>query len=397
MTPDRLAALLDDRFPSTSWPPVQKPLDLLRALEVAADKDPGDRLLSEAVVHVHALVSAGMGLPSVIGGVRRERVVRWDPWTVTFEGTHLQRASSAHVRTLRPHAAKDPVLRRALIREGKALGTVLPELEVHDGPQPALVVPLPGHVAVEGHFGTQDSGTRARVLEQVLAALRTWDEAGMGLPPLGFDELRNTGDRFVIVCLTATRDTDTANLFADVSALLDPQAKGGDTPVDRLVAGFSAFPPHSYSEARELYLQALHDHLLQIRQDLTRRAVEVSRWDRHGRLMRAAQRLHNALPPPVGRGHIGVNLDGVPTLVECDAGSVWWGSAEGELVAVYTPMTGFAPRDARRLLRAQANSPANPRLQEQVGGDAQHTEDICRWVAAGMQLRTIRLLLEATA
>ncbi len=396
MTPDRLAALLEDRLPDVSWPPVEEPIDLLRALEVAADSNPQDRVLGDAVVEVHGLVTVGQMLPPIIAGVRRERIVRWDHWTVTWEGTRLQSGGTAMVRTLRSHAAKDPVLRRQIARDGRALRSVLPQLEIYDGPNPALVISLPGPIAVSGNYATKDIRIRARTLRRVLGELHRWNEAGLGLPRLGLTELRDTTDVIEIICLSPTRNTDAANLMCDVATLLDPQDEGGDSPIDALVSGFRVFPPNSYEEAKELWAHALSAHLQQARQDLARRAVEVGKLDRHMRLHQAVEALHKAVPPPTGRGHIGVNLEGVPTIVESTGDSVWWGPVDGELVAVFSPLGGFAPRDARRLLRARASAPPNARLSKEVGGDPAVTEDVCKWVGAGMQLRTIRLLLQAT-
>lgn len=396
MTPDRLAALLEDRLPDVAWPPVEEPLDLLRALEVAADNDPNDRVLGDAVVEVHGLVTVGRMLPPVIAGVRRERIVRWDHWTVTWEGTRLQNGGTAMVRTLRSHAAKDPVLRRQLARDGRALRRVLPKLEVYEGPHPALVISLPGPIAVSGNYETKDVRIRARVLRRVLGELNRWNQAGLGLPRLGLTELRDTLDVIEIVCLSPTRNTDAANLMSDVACLLDPQDEGGDSPIDALVSGFRVFPPNSYEEARDLWSHALSAHLQQARQDLSRRAVEVGKLDRHTRLYQAVQALHKAVPPPMGRGHIGVNLEGTPTIVESTGDTVWWGPVDGDLVAVFSPLGGFAPRDARRMLRARAAAPPNARLSREVAADPTASADICKWVGAGMQLRTIRLLLQAT-
>ena len=48
------------------------------------------------------------------------------------------------------------------------------------------------------------------------------------------------------------------------------------------------------------------------------------------------------------------------------------------------------------MLRARAVAPANPRLQEEVGGDQDFTEHLCRWLSASIALRSIRMLVEVS-
>ena len=78
-----------------------------------------------------------------------------------------------------------------------------------------------------------------------------------------------------------------------------------------------------------------------------------------------------------------------------DEDEVRFGLVHG-MEPVWTTTEGFDPRQARRLLRAQAAAPPNPRLSRDLGGDAAFGDAIGRWVAAGMRLRTLRMLLDAS-
>ena len=72
-----------------------------------------------------------------------------------------------------------------------------------------------------------------------------------------------------------------------------------------------------------------------------------------------------------------------------------WGPT-GSPEQVWSQAQGFNARLARRVLRARAAAPPNPRLDHEISGDARFTESACRWIAAGLRLRTIGLLLEKT-
>ena len=102
------------------------------------------------------------------------------------------------------------------------------------------------------------------------------------------------------------------------------------------------------------------------------------------------------VPPPVGRGAVGIDLQGRTTLVESRFGRVVWGPKEGPLVEVRTPDGEIQLPVARRLLRARRAAPPNPRLHQEVGGEEQFTESVCAWLRSAIGLRTIRLLIEAS-
>jgi hypothetical protein len=73
---------------------------------------------------------------------------------------------------------------------------------------------------------------------------------------------------------------------------------------------------------------------------------------------------------------------------------VVWGQVGGDVEVVYDAIGGFRPPVARRLLRVHATSPPNATLDERIEGDPRATDAICRWVAAGLRLRTVSLLID---
>jgi hypothetical protein len=116
---------------------------------------------------------------------------------------------------------------------------------------------------------------------------------------------------------------------------------------------------------------------------------------RQARLHGALTALQQATPPPMGRGAVGVDLEGRTTLLLSAAGRVEWQTVGGDSICLFDPNDGLNARDARRVLRARASAPTNMRLHADVGGDVAFVELTCRWLAAALHLRTLRLLLEA--
>src|SRR5699024_1884534 len=98
---------------------------------------------------------------------------------------------------------------------------------------------------------------------------------------------------------------------------------------------------------------------------------------RHQRLHALLKRLVRALPPPVGQGAVGVDLQGQVTLVRSDGHQVEWGPPD-DLQLVWSATQGFDAPLARRLLRTRASGIPTPRMHTQVGGTAIHTETLGR-------------------
>jgi len=397
MTPEALADLV--RPLSRDLPGVEDPARLLRAVEALADRKPADRAIALAVHGAHALATCGDGVPAIVAGVRREALVRWDEWTATWDGPAVATGAPARVRALRAGASRDPVLRRALIRAGTVVQEALGDLVVaaDESPWPALRVALPG--APLSPRADADDRQRPEVLARLIgtavADFARWEATRIGLPALSPREVLDTGHGLRIVCLTPDAEGEAGPSIAGLARTLQRWwGEGDEGAVEALLDGLATFPPRLAAEAGRQVRDALAQDLAAARHRLRARSLIVSRQDREARLYDAVARLGEAVPPPEGRGPVGVDLEGRITVVESRAGRVRWGP-DGEAVLVREFDGNIEVREARRLLRAHAAAPPNPRFAAEVGGTPEDALRICRWVASALQLRTIALLLAA--
>lgn len=393
MTHDDLAQLLA-QLPGAA-PGIDDP-DLVPTLEAWADQDPGDPLVREALLAAHLRATAEAGLRPHTAGVSRGALVRWDAHATTWIGTETQTGRPAMVRVLRPHAARDPVLRRQLAREGRALRPVLPALRHVDDVLPALVVELPGPPCLPSRGGTAGEHALARLLAGSLHHLLAWERFGPGLPEPAPAEVRDAGDHVAVVSLTPPSGSDAGPVLrrlADV--LLAWWQEANDSPVAELLGGLQAAPPRRVADVEGPALAALAELLAAERHRLVHRRASAGRADRTERLARIVARLDAAVPPPAGRAALGVDLEGQTLVVESDGDVVLWGAEGEEPGVVFDLEEGFDVPAARRLVRARGEAPISARLNAEVGGDPAFAERIARWVAAALDLRTTRMLLEA--
>jgi len=395
MTPADVRALLRD-LPG-AWPPLSDATALLRALEDAADAQPADAPLAAGVRAAHALATCDQDLPTLVGGVRRDHLVRWDTWTTTWIGTDVASGRRAMVRALRPSVARDPVARRSLRRAARALGVVDAHVRWVEHPVPALHRALTGAPLDPHPEGPVHADAVIRLLATGLHSLGRWEAAGLITPRLDDAEWDQRGDVLTVACLTPghpgedPRDTVSA-LARDVQRWA---SAGGTTAIDGVLSTLVSVPPERVEEAASALRLALAGALARTRHHLERTWRVLRVRDEHDRLQTALRRLSAAVVPPVGRGAVGIDMSGRICVVESDGAVVKWLAIGGESSEIRDAQGILAPREARRLLRARAAAPPNPRLQAQVGGDEAFTEAVCRWVASAHHLRTLTLLIEA--
>jgi hypothetical protein len=351
-----------------------EPSQALALLEDRAERDPSDRAAS-------AVLGALLERLAVEGGPPHGELVRWDELTV---GWKLERkGKTVLVRSLRPGYQAHPAARRWLLREGRALSQVT-EVEV-DERGPELWVPLPGQ-PLSARWGD----AVVRPLLTGLACLARWERQGLGLPWLLPEEIRVVDERVVLACAWPQRGGISSALASLASTLVDPS---DDTALAATVRAFGTHPPETVADAALLVRAALAEHLAARRHGLAARWRETWHRSQEMRLREVVSRLVEVGTPPEGRGAVGVDLDGRITIVEADKLGIRWGP-ERAVEVVFDWEGGFRPPVARRLLRARAVSPPNPSLDARVGGNASSTDAICRWIAAGLRLRTVQMLLE---
>jgi len=371
MTPEQLASLLE----AAGQPPLSPRSDLHEALdrlEAAAEAD-GSPEQERAFGALLRRLEATEGLPPVVDGVRREALVRFDSCTVTFTGHDIHTGAPVMCRTLHPH--DDPRRTRWLARQARSVPGVR-----SPGPR-TLVIDLVGRPL--GQRRPADPGL-ARLLATGLMAI-----GSRRLPELGPEELREQGGTCHVACLS--RGPDGAGAIRSLARAVQP---AGDGPLVDLVRGLAELPPADAAAASDQLTRALARELAAMRHHLRARWSATLQHTRAERLVAAIERLVAAVPPPRGRAAAGVDLEGRVLAVASDEGEVTFGPPHGT-EPVWTRGEGFRARPARRLLRAQAAAPPNPRLSRDLGGDAAFGDAIGRWVAAGMRLRTLAMLLDA--
>lgn len=391
VTPSDLFRAVEADLPSCAS---RVPSAILRAAEAAAEQEPRDRRIARLVDLAQIVSTAEDGLPAIVGGVRRERLVRADLWTVTVYGVDVASGKPALVRTLRPALAKDPAGRRLLRRDGRALVDIERGVVWDEQPNPAIKRILPGDPLDVSD--SDDAGALIRAATQALVALGRWERFGVAPPRLEPVEWVRTPGGVSIATLTpGTPDDDVRDALSDVAGLLLDGWTGSETAIHPWLAGLRELPPHTASEAGKDLVAALAQALRRTRIHLATAGEAVLYHDAHVRLALLLERLVAAVPPPTGIGAVGIDIGGGVRVVRSDGREVRWGVSGQDDVVIRGADGDVAAAEARRLLRTRAAAPPNPRLQQQIGGDEAFTEAICRWVASAHGARTIRLLLRA--
>ncbi|MEZ4235777.1 MAG: hypothetical protein R3F59_06355 [Myxococcota bacterium] len=375
------------------------PLSALAALERAHERRPTDRRLAAAVAWALDRIALQADAPD---GLAEARPIRWDAHSAVWCGADPS-GRRCMVRALR--GAADPAWHRVLRREARALEGIV-DVEVLDGERgPTLWTPLVGQPLADVVLAREDL---ARPLLTGLAALRRWERAELGLHPPAPEELRLGPDGVTVACLWPAQGSVQPALSTLAALLLraardrgeeEPEPGGlllDEAGVGRegLLARLRALAEHdsTAADAGILVRAALAESLAARRHALFAAWRGTEHRARAARQLARLSRLGAALRPPPGLGAVGLDVDGEVLAVRSDGAEIRWGAGEGELL--YDEAQGFRPAVARHLLRTRAARPPIDALDRSIGGDPAQTDAICRWVAAGLQLRTVRLLLQ---
>lgn len=375
MTPGRLIALLTALAPGRSWP--EDLQALMSAVESCADEHPGDPVWTGLLLHAHQLATADVPLPQ---GLRREHLVRADGISATWTASDPEgRAWIARA----PRPTAPAVAHRILERDRRALGDLVTGLQERDG---ALLAPADGVPLAESAALPADV---PRGLADLVRALTGWEAAGLAPAEPHPAELRLVDGSVRLVVLTPGSEGTGPAIRAVARHLVAGGALG------RFLDGLRDLPPGSASGVADGLARVFAEDLGERAVSLRRRSLLAGHGARRAGLLRAVTALEASVPPPEGRGAVGFDLDGRPTVVVGADRIVRWGptDADGEIV---WDASGFRAAVARRLLRALASAPVGVSVQRETGGSPAYTEAIGRWVSAGLRLRTVRLLLEKT-
>ncbi|MCB9686553.1 MAG: hypothetical protein H6738_08370 [Alphaproteobacteria bacterium] len=347
----------------------------LAAVEQAAAAHPEDAGWAGLILAFDDEGAVRSETPVVVAGVRRERLVRFDALSSTWTGTRAADGATVLVRA--PRDGLSPAARRVLDRELTRVAGVAGATLV-DGAAVLVATGWPAS-AVRGE-------AVARVVGDTLVGLDRFRAALGSLPAIAEDELRWVDGRIRLCALSMSHEDPGPRIVLrlidpddtdELSVALRGTAEAGGTSAD--LAG------------------VLRDHLVQRlvarRHDLAERWRAGRRRWTEGRLLHAVRRLQAAMPPPTGRGALGVDLEGRILVLGSDPVAVHVG-ADDEREVVWDVGGGLRPAGARRVLRLRASAMPNPTLDARVGGTPGHVDAVCRWLGASIDLRTLTLLLE---
>jgi hypothetical protein len=390
MTPDRLQLVLAT-LRAEPWP--DDPVARATELEGLADANPRDALVREAVLQLARQDAAGHLVPDVVGGVRRERLVRWDAWTSTWDGWRVATGRAARVRVVE-RWANDPAHARALIRDGRAIRGLVP-VTYSGEPWPALTADLDGAPVTSREVMWSAEHLGASVAS-ALASLARWEAARVLPASIEASSLVQGPTGLHLSCLTPTDAFGCRRRITELSEVLLALAGPGDDPVRSVLEGMALMAPATTEEAGAFATRALAEDLAARRHRVVRRHERVVLEQRRAALGAALVRLQRACPPPIGRGALGVDLDGNVLVVTSDDAGVAWGPVGGDAHVVLPVGGPLDTREARRMLRSGAAAPPSAHLDVKVGGDPAFSSSIARWTSAAIGLRTLRRLLEVT-
>ena len=347
------------------------------------------------------------GLPPGLGGVRRSRIWAQDPISVTYEG--WDGTGRVAIRVLRPSVKDDPVWRRRLERAARVQPgpeILAPERYV-DEVWPHLVVPLSGTsladlLPVED---PPDPRTVARFFAGGLAGLSRLHEQGLvhgGLRPAHL-VMTSEGVKLAWLdpVLPSPRDAceDLADLGRAISQL-DPEHVD---PVATLARGLAEGPTPTTDMVEVLLVRTLGSVLADRRHRLAMRSRLVTRRGDEARLLDLARRLQRAITPPAGKFCLRAGRDAVLVVADSDGRTVKGGpvaSVDARFMpTVWTPDRGLDAVAARALMRAWAtrargDEERRASLMEELSGNDEDAQILCRWLSCQARLRAVRMLLE---
>lgn len=394
-------------------PPDPATLPALRA-QAAADGD--DRRM----MALRELELACGGLPPVVDGVRRERLLAVDPLATTWEGWEIEGGGRTMLRCLHPRWLDDPVMRRRLaapLPTGLPDALAVPTRAHLDGDWPHLWLAAPGLPIVD-RLPVEDPPDRielARLLGTGLTALDALHRAGRNHGGPMATHLFSGPDGVQLAWLDrfgAADDGPAHDLrrLGRLIAALDPH---GADPVAGLAWSWTEDPPPSAADGLVLLRRTLAGDLLAARHQLALAGRRVGRQDRAGRLSQLARRLQTSVAPPAlpaGRACLKATITGSLFLVESDGRVVRGGAvpalagdpAVADLPALFHPRFGLDAQVARTLLRAWASRARGDevqraRVQDQLGSRDAHAQALVRWLRAMAALRRSRMMLEHQA
>ena len=354
------------------------------------------------------LEDAARGLPSVIDGVRRTRLVEHDVLATTWEGWQTNSGQRTLLRCLRPRFARDPLVHRHLVA---ALARVAPTpalavCKAHlDGDWPHAQVRLDG-VSLHELLPLEDApdpAWLARLLGRLLQGAISLHTAGIGLPSSWprLLHIAESGPRLAWLGTLRSPDPEPA-LLSTIARALDTPEQDGEHELSALLRVWRSEPPPALDHAEVLLQSRLGTWLGGHRHALAQRASRVGRQDRLTRLSVMVARLRRAMPPPATETCLRSDKHGVLVVARSDGTRVWGGSSSEarpvNLPLVFDPDKGLIATASRPLLRAWAtrrsgNETVRAEVLADLGSTEAHADALVRWLSGRARLRAATLLL----
>ena len=356
-----------------------------------------------ALLALRELELAHSALPPVIDGVRRNRLIRYDAISTTWEGWSLTGGQRVFLQCIRPRWRHDPVMLRRMANGVNTSASWHPSED-----WPHLRVVVQGGVLAD-RFPVEDvasSERLARILGEGLQQLHDVHQSGRahGGPLAPFFVETSGGLRLV----TLDPFDGTASIADDIRELaslvlaLDPLQSD---PVALLAQEWIESPPPTALDGLQLLYRCLSGVLLSERHRLRVAARSAHRTDRKTRLTRAVRSLSRLVSPPVGRVCVHVGQDGSMVILDSDGTTIRGGAVADAtenrfLPTLYTPEQGLDAQSARYILRswamrANGNETSRRLVQEDFATNDTTAEQIVRWMSAMARLRAARLILRA--
>ena len=384
------------------------PPEALTRLQEQALRDAND----ESLVALRAHALEDRGLPRVIDGATRGRLVASDPIATTWQGWEMDTGAPVLLRVLRLRWRDDPLMQRRLAatpaRTPSARGLVPPRAML-DGDWPHLrwsrTGPRVSTLGPPDEDTPPDDTEIARLVIGGLRLARTLDAAGITERTGESAGLLRGPEGLTLAWLDPASPPAAAGTrlraFTAPARARDPR---GRTPLGALAHAWADGVPPTTAEACTLAQRALADHLAASRHALARASTRGRQGHRAARLHALVRRLAASLPPP--RAHVVLRADADQTLFAAwsDGATVRAGTAATPaprfLPPLWGPDTGLDPTQARAALRAWRNraSGAPERqaaLQDELGATASDADALIRWIAGQSRLRRADLLLRA--
>lgn len=375
--------------------------DLLGEAELAReplrqhlDAHPADGAALAAYLAVLDVLGALSGVPAQLGGVRIEEVVRWDDVSVTVDGTRLADASPFRLRVVRSDRRGDALVALRFAAETRALLETQGGITQLDSDWPHGAVALDGmpFAVDEEDDEVVPAEFIGRALASGLLALGERESAGLGVPELVPADFVDEPAGLRLVVLSAGGPLPPSEAVRPLARwLAELPHRGG--PLADVLSILASEPASSVGDAASRCVQALASDLAARRHAVSERWVATAHARRKARLTEALDRLIAAVPAPLGRGALGVDLDGsIIALVSTPEG-LSLETPGGRAALTKGGVIVDAPA-ARRALRIQASAPRSAHLDAQVQGQPGFADAATRWLASALRLRTLKALLQ---